>query len=422
MSLADAIIQEASPGTNFGSRTTLLADNSPAIRFLMRLDVSVPEGKVPKRVTLSLYCVEASPAAGTVRLVTGPWSEGSVTWDNAPAFGSQVLATLGAVAEGSRHQVDLTAAAAGRTTLDVMVVGGSNNGADFSSREASSARRPTLVVVYGDAGGQDPEPDPEPGHEFHIGLIGDTPYSSSEAEDLLDLRATMNGAGLAYTVHVGDIKSGSSPCTDTAYTSAKAIFDGFGMFVYTPGDNEWSDCSDREERLGYLRQVFFPGDETLGQKRETVARQAGYPENARWTRGGILFVTVHTVGSSNNRSGSEYPGRNAANVSWLRAAFDAALAQGSRGVVVITHANWGDPYHSTSRSGFDDMKEVLEEEVVAFGKPVAFVHGDTHKFRVDQPLAAGNLTRIEVHAGADDWVRLRVVADSRVFVVTSHSR
>jgi hypothetical protein len=425
--LADASIQQSTAGTNYGTNTKLLVDNSPVIRFLMRLDVSVPAGKVLKSATLSLQCVNASPSGGSIRQLTGAWTENAVTWNNAPAFAASPVATMGAVQSGTRYQIDLTAAALGRTELDVGWIGSSSDGADFGSKEASSAQRPSLVVVYGDATDPDPDPDPdpEPGEVFDLGLIGDTPYSASEAADLLDLRETMNDADLSYVVHIGDIKSGSSPCDDSAYTSVRTIFNGFeDPFVYTPGDNEWSDCSDKTGRLSFLRQTFYSDSQTLGQRKETVTRQANFPENARWSRGGILFATIHTVGSSNNRSGSEFAARNAANVTWLRAAFDEAVAQGSRGVVVMTHANWGDPYNDTTRNGFDDMKQVLEEEVVAFDKPVVFVHGDTHHFRIDHPLEHGgttidSFTRIEVHAGAGDWVRLRVVAGSEVFEASS---
>jgi hypothetical protein len=66
---------------------------------------------------------------------------------------------------------------------------------------------------------------------------------------------------------------------------------------------------------------------------------------------------------------------------------------------------------------------VVEEEAVAFGRPVAFVHGDTHRFRIDRPLktAAGQVvesfTRVEVHGSpVVAWVRGRVDPhDPRVF-------
>jgi hypothetical protein len=59
---------------------------------------------------------------------------------------------------------------------------------------------------------------------------------------------------------------------------------------------------------------------------------------------------------------------------------------------------------------------LLETEVVTFGKPVLFVHGETHVFRVDKPLfntkngrAIENFTRLEVFGSPDvHWVRIIV--------------
>ncbi|MGH2690039.1 MAG: DUF7594 domain-containing protein, partial [Actinomycetota bacterium] len=436
--LADASIRQSTPTTNYGTDPELLVDNEPVWRFLMRFDVRVPAGKVITSAVLSITCTDSSPSGGSVRALTGAWTETGVTWNNAPTFGSTVLASLGSVSSGTRYQLNLTSAAVAASVdgfLNVGLVGTSANGADFASMQGSASQRPTLTLVYGDPGDPDPtptpsptttpDPDPQPGEAFDIGLIGDTPYSSSESEDLLNLRDTMNAAGLSYAVHVGDIKSGSSACSDSHYTNARTIFNGFSApFIYTPGDNEWSDCDGEElDRLDFIRQTFFPTTSslTLGMRKESVLRQSStYTENARWTRGGILFATIHTVGSSNG-SGSERTARDAANVAWLRAAFDEAERVGARGVVVITHANWGDPFNDSAKSVFENMVTVLEEETEQFGRPVVFVHGDTHHFRIDNPYDLPNFTRIEVHAGADDWVRLRVVEDSRVFTMSTMS-
>ena len=437
--LADASIRQSTPTTNYGTDPELFVDNEPVWRFLMRFDVRVPAGQAITSAVLSITNTDSSTSAGTVRSLTGNWTETGVTWNNAPTFGSTVLASLGSVSSGTRYHVNLTSAAVAASAtgfLNIGVVGTSTNGADFASMQAASAaQRPTLTLVYGEPGeptptpspspSPDPDPDPEPGQAFDVGLIGDTPYSASESEDLLNLRDTMNAAGLSYAVHVGDIKSGSSSCTDSHYTNARTIFNGFeAPFVYTPGDNEWSDCDGEElERLDFIRQTFFPttSSPTLGMRKESVVRQSStYTENARWTRGGIVFATIHTVGS-NNFSGTERTERNAANVVWLRAAFDEADRIGARGVVVITHANWGEPFGSSAKSAFEDMVTILEDETVEFGKPVVFVHGDTHTFRIDNPYDLPNFTRIEVHAGADDWVRLRVVEDSRVFTMSTMS-
>jgi hypothetical protein len=64
---------------------------------------------------------------------------------------------------------------------------------------------------------------------------------------------------------------------------------------------------------------------------------------------------------------------------------------------------------------------VLEKETLAFGKPVVYVHGDTHVFRVDKPLFSStsrrsveNFTRVETIGYPDThWVRAIVDPQDR---------
>ena len=242
----------------------------------------------------------------------------------------------------------------------------------------------------------------------------------------------MNAATLDFSVHVGDIKSGNDPCPDGVYTTNRDRFNGFDHpLAYTPGDNEWRDCSNKVERLAYLRSVFFANDQSLGTPSMTLSRQsAAFPENALWHNGPVTFVTVHTVGSDNNRGSSEFAARNAANIAWIEAAFDAALARNSAGVVILTHANPGFPPDATSRStktGFKSYLETLLAEVQAWGRPVLYVHGDTHTFRVDRPKILGvrppNFTRVEVYGPSDKhWVRVDVDPSDPDALFHVHSR
>ena len=79
-----------------------------------------------------------------------------------------------------------------------------------------------------------------------------------------------------------------------------------------------------------------------------------------------------------------------------------------------------------STDGFRDFLLALRDEVVAFRKPVAYVHGDSHYFRVDRPFqdALGrrleNFTRVETFGnnpgnGNNDvqWIKVHVDARSR---------
>jgi hypothetical protein len=74
---------------------------------------------------------------------------------------------------------------------------------------------------------------------FEIGLIGDFPYDDEkevQAESMFD---ELNGEELAFIVHDGDIKSGSSPCDDEVLDKELERFEGSeNPLIYTPGDNE----------------------------------------------------------------------------------------------------------------------------------------------------------------------------------------
>jgi hypothetical protein len=76
--------------------------------------------------------------------------------------------------------------------------------------------------------------------------------------------------------------------------------------------------------------------------------------------------------------------------------------------------------------GFVEFLGALRDEVIAFRKPVAYVHGDSHYFRVDKPFFDSlgrrleNFTRVETFGdnqtnGNNDvhWVRVFVDPRSR---------
>ena len=67
---------------------------------------------------------------------------------------------------------------------------------------------------------------------------------------------------------------------------------------------------------------------------------------------------------------------------------------------------------------------MLAEELESYERPVAFLHGDTHTFRIDQPLFSKktnrrfeNFTRVETFGDPEThWVRVTVdPADPQLF-------
>jgi hypothetical protein len=178
---------------------------------------------------------------------------------------------------------------------------------------------------------------------------------------------------------------------------------------------------------------------------------AKFRENLRWSVGGVVFATVHIVGSNDNtghgaQTDAEQAERKAANIAWLKAAFAEASAPDKRGLVVITQANPGfenfwPPAAKTRyflpfiargqplpkpESPFGDYVKTLSDALEAFDKPMLYVHGDTHLFRIDKPLysaktqrAFENFTRVETFGWPDThWVRITVdPADPQLFLV-----
>jgi hypothetical protein len=313
--------------------------------------------------------------------------------------------------------------------------------------------------------------DREEGHSrapYAIGLWGDLPYSPTQAlVGVPNLIADMNAQALAFTVHNGDLKAGSnSLCDDALYMQALADFNALqAPAVFTPGDNDWTDCDrpsnggfSSRERLEHERHVFFSTPFSLGQhpmlqEVQTaplcLGVQGAVPcvENRRWMVGGVTYATFNIAGSCNNLCDTdpdpdEYAARNQANITWLRETFAVAHARRAAAIMLISQANPGWDQADTTRAplrhpqtlvatdgqpdGFQEFLSALRDEVIAFRKPVAYVHGDSHYFRVDKPFqnAQGhrleNFTRVETFGnnpgnGTNDvqWVKVLVDANSR---------
>jgi hypothetical protein len=262
--------------------------------------------------------------------------------------------------------------------------------------------------------------------EFTFAAFGDTPYSRDEEERFPALVAEMNREDLAFVVHVGDIKSARAPCSDELFRQRRDWFDLFRHpFVLLPGDNEWTDCRgfsagshDPLERLGKLREIFFSGGESLGQRRIPLARQSpAWPEHARWRHGNVLFATLNVPGGANNarHDPAEFKARSLVVLDWLRESFRIAREEKLPAIAIVMHANpWASP---TGRYfGYRELLIALDAEVRAFPGAVLLVHGDTHRHRVDRPAIhpdggtpPANFTRMEVFGYPTmNWVRVRV--------------
>ena len=297
-----------------------------------------------------------------------------------------------------------------------------------------------------------------------VAVYGDAPYGTSftDTAQLLATPAFIESINadpdVALVLHVGDIHSGKQLCTE-AYD--RQVFDLWTAFedplVYTPGDNEWTDCHKAGEgggtynattgqidfvldasgnavdyangdpiaNLDLVRSIFFshPGV-TLGKRQPVLSQgqyfhplhpsDGRYVENVMFTRSRVLFVTINLPGGSNNDTDvwygapvasaaqlQEAAARTGADLRWLELAFGVAKLAHLEGVVIQAQADMWDPEKGADHlAGFEPYVEAIARHTTAFGKPVLMLNGDSHVYLSHNPLSAADPLNV-MHPGHD---------------------
>jgi hypothetical protein len=296
---------------------------------------------------------------------------------------------------------------------------------------------------------------------FSMGLWGDMPYAKADdAPHIPALIADMNASDIAFSIYDGDIKDGSSKCTDDIYTDAATMFNSLkAPVIYVLGDNEWTDCHrsnnggyDNLERLDHIRKTMFNTAETFGMTKMTVEHQGApaekFAENTRYEKAGAMFVGLNVPGSNNNKVNSdkdcskksertpaqceadnaEYAERDAANITWMKDSFAKAKANGDKGVMIVVQGDLGFDIPETEddsearladKDGYAAFLDAMMAETKAYDGQVVLVHGDTHYFKIDKPLPdathmLANFTRVQTFGSPNvHWLRVDVDAASR---------
>ncbi len=295
---------------------------------------------------------------------------------------------------------------------------------------------------------------------FSFGLWGDMPYKKAGDEAKLPrVLDSINRSNIAFSIYDGDIKDGSSKCTDDIYTDAIKMFNSMKMpVVYVPGDNEWTDCHrlnnggmDSLERLNFIRTQMYPSLNSFGKTTLPLQHQGAlkdkYIENTRFTYSGIVLVGLNMPGSNNNKvlnekdctqksartsvqceaANQEYLERDKANISWMQEAFAHAKQTQAKGIVLVVQGDPGFDLPETEDldettlekySGYTEFMRQLTQQTQSFEGQVLFVHGDTHFFKQDKPLLnpskmLTNFTRLQTFGSPSlHWVKVNVNLNS----------
>jgi hypothetical protein len=310
----------------------------------------------------------------------------------------------------------------------------------------------TAGLTFGGGAAASPGADGHDDERSTLAVYGDAPYGTTPTDTSQTaltpafIAAVNADAEVEMILHVGDIHSGKQLCTEDYDRTVFNLWTAFKRpLVYTPGDNEWTDCHKAAEgggaynkttgqidfivdpsgnpvdyakgdpvaNLALVRSIFFsqPG-RTLGGDKKLVLSQAvafdrAHPSDARFVENVIfvqqrvLVVTINLPGGSNNDTDvwygaptasaaqlQEIDERTGADLRWLDAAFALARVLRLQGVIIQAQADMWDPEKgAVHQAGYEPFVKSIAEHTVAFGKPVLMFNGDSHVYQSGNPFS-----------------------------------
>lgn len=249
-----------------------------------------------------------------------------------------------------------------------------------------------------------------------IVIVGDMPYSDTEKQMLQgpngSLYQLINKTQPSAVLHLGDLKSGSTSCTNTLLNEHKALLAQLypTKIIYTPGDNEWTDCDrksltpnfDELERLDYLITLMYQTPPLLESGLANIEAQQHKIENKLWVNDRLAIATIHLVGTSNGRTAIKKSNtkqaiaqanlRDEMNFSWLKKI--EGKAQSFDALIIAFHA---DIYNNsqietgpcndealTKCDAYPSYRQLFKDLAKRLNKPILITHGDTGEFCFEQ--------------------------------------
>jgi len=253
---------------------------------------------------------------------------------------------------------------------------------------------------------------------FDFAVIGHNFPSESGDDDLRRTIARADKAKPAFVIAAG-IKSAGEPCSDKLYLQRKAMLNKSDhplMLVLAGAD--WTDCrnsagrSNALERLNRIREIYFDGRDSLGERKLELNRQStitkfrSYAENAYWEKGSVLFATINLPANNNHflseaGRNSEYEDRFVANRAWLQRLFSMAKRRKLTGIVLFSdgdikaHVEQGFSLlagFSSKQDGFGDTRKLVRTLAEKYTGKVLLVDTARRPAAVEGEAPPGTLT------------------------------
>jgi hypothetical protein len=202
------------------------------------------------------------------------------------------------------------------------------------------------------------------GQPISFSAVGDVPYSLAERAEF---QQHMDNHDLyspsEFLVHLGDIKSGGSECTESWYREMATYLRSLSIPAFIiPGDNEWNNCTNPTQAWAYWVTHLLAVEQTACGL-PLLERQTVRTENFAFVKSGVLFIGINKV--NGGLSSSEQQARLQQDADWITYQMQTKGSAVRATVIFAQAAPATEPLESQLRSA-----------AVAFGKPILYIHGD----------------------------------------------
>jgi hypothetical protein len=141
----DALVLSNRPTANYGTATILGTDDVPDVLSFLKFNVAGLDGPVASAI-LRIYVNSGNIAFNVAQVADNSWTEGAITYNNAPAPGAIVNGS-GTFGSGTWVEINVTSYISGDGTFSLALLPNGNGRNLFSSAEGANA--PELIVVTG---------------------------------------------------------------------------------------------------------------------------------------------------------------------------------------------------------------------------------------------------------------------------------
>ncbi|TFW06900.1 hypothetical protein E4K72_09575 [Oxalobacteraceae bacterium OM1] len=228
---------------------------------------------------------------------------------------------------------------------------------------------------------------------FAFAVVAHAPATGGEA-GLREAIERTDADNLAFVV-VNGLKRGDEACADSVYVERSELLQqAKNGIIVSPAASDWVQCppgtrTAANGRLNRLRELLFADDFSQGGSRlplvrqSAVARFRGFPENARWEIGQVLFATVDLPAGNNHfvtaaGRNSEFEDRSVANRDWIHRLFVYAALRKMKVLVLFCDGDPMQPPPGVARDGYAEVRRQLTTRATKFNGKVVIVHAEPH--------------------------------------------